>query len=532
MEIDSQQMNKIPRVDDLDTLTPEERRGFMAVYDGKEPRAEIEEKIRDVFLWAAINLYSDIHIVGKKDRLMPDVTISVRTSSGLVHEEYQGEHGKHFENKLFQLAGVPQGGSTPPIVSGRFEMSLPLHYAKKHGLSSRPRDTKYAVNVRLEYAKTFDGFSFTCRLLDQQKTPALTELGFTGAMMHALLRAMREPSGLILVSGPTGSGKTTLLNAMLTYLNDGTRAISTVEDPVEYRLGGYSVKQMQIGGDITFPRALRSILRQDPDIILVGEIRDAETMITAIEAAMTGHLVFSTIHTNSAHESVGRALSLCPDKERDAVRLAETLKFVVAQRLINRYDGFMAHRNLTNNELDWMEINGIPHPEHFAEIVPQRKLGKMAVVEAIAITDEIKMVMRTGKPKDEEVYRLAREQWQYESLASAGMRGVESLGCLLKECMSGLDSNTDAKLYPGARLVAAKEEGLSLTDVSNIVDIRIEGWVKQENASKRLSDIKNADIFKTLDRRKNHRENSRIPVIERRKKTTGHPQPQAEKAVL
>ncbi len=500
------QIDKIPHVDDIDGLTPQERRGIMAVYEGRDARAEIEEKVRNVFLWAALNLASDVHVVGKFDRLTPVVTLSVRTSEGLIHEVYQGEHGKHFENKLFQLTGTPQGGSTPQILSSRFEMNLPLHYAIKHGLNPRPGDLRYAVNVRLEYAKTFDGFAFVCRLLDQQKTPDLHELGLTGAMTHTLRRVLKEPSGLILVSGPTGSGKTTLLNAILKYLNDGTKAICTAEDPVEYRLGDGSIKQIQIGGDITFPRALRSILRQDPDIILVGEIRDAETMEIAIQASQTGHLVLSTIHTNSAHETVGRALSLCLDKDRDAVRLAETLKFVIAQRLINCYDGDLVPRALTNNEIDWMVINGIPQPSNFVETVPTGKKGKMAVMEAIAITDDIKMVMRSGKSKDEEIYRLARNQWQYESLASAGVRGVGSRGVLLKDCMESLDTNTDAKSYPGARLVAAREHDLSLSVVSFLVDRSIEEQVNSENSPKRLTEDKPADLFQQIEKRSKRRE--------------------------
>lgn len=496
-------IDNIPHVDDINELTQQERRSIMAVYEGKEARAEIEEKVRNIFLWAILNMASDIHIVGKQDRLAPVVTISVRTSEGLIHELYNGEHGRCFENKLFQLTGTPQGASTPQILSSRFEMNLPLHYAKKHGLSPKPGELKYTVNVRLEYARTFDGFSFVCRLLDQQKTPALHELGFTGAMMNVLHRVLIEPSGLILVSGPTGSGKTTLLNAILTYLNDGTKAICTVEDPVEYRLGDGSIKQIQIGGDITFPKALRSILRQDPDIILIGEIRDTETMEIAIQAAQTGHLVLSTIHTNSAHETVGRALSLCLDKDRDAIRLAGILKFVIAQRLVKRYEGELVHRQLTNNEIDWMVINGIPIPTNFAEVVATGKKGKMAIVEGIAITDEIKIVMRSGNYTNEEIYRLARNQMQYESLASAGFRGVEEKGCLLKDCMESLDTNTDAKVYPGARLVVARDNELSLSLVSMLTDRRIEEWADSVHSRGRVTDSN--DLFKNLDRRKQRR---------------------------
>jgi type II secretory ATPase GspE/PulE/Tfp pilus assembly ATPase PilB-like protein len=360
--------------------------------------------------------------------------------------------------------------------------------------------------VRVEFNRTFDGFSFVSRLLDQQKTPTLDELGFTKAMMHSLIPILTSPSGLVLVSGPTGSGKSTLLNAMLQYLNDGTRAISTIEDPVEYRLGDGSIKQIQVGGDITFARGLRSVLRQDPDIIFLGEIRDTETMETAIQAAQTGHLVFSTIHANSAHETVSRAVDLCVDKEIDGGRIAGVLKFVIAQRLVNRYEGAWVPRNLTNNEINWMHINGIPIPRNFSEVVPEVKKGKMAVVEAIVINDDLKVLLRSGKAKNEDIYRLARLQAQYESLASCGMRGVESNGCLLKDCMEGLDNNSDARLHPGSRLLAAKEHDLQLSVVSMLIDKRIEEAELMKNTTKRLADGSNEDLFACLERRSKRRE--------------------------
>ncbi|PTT87931.1 twitching motility protein PilT, partial [Pelomonas sp. HMWF004] len=406
----------------------------MSVYDGSDPKAVVERKVRDAFMWAALSKCSDIHFVGRGDSQKPEVTLTIRNAQGaLVHEVYTGEHGKHFATKLLQLAGVPQGGSTPPIVSTRFDLRLPLEFAKRHGLAAREGKAEYEVDVRLEYAKTHDGFTFVCRLLDQESSPRLDEMGFTGALQGALLRALHEPSGMILATGPTGSGKTTLLKAMIDYLNDGTRAISTVEDPVELKIGTGSVKQIQVGGDITFSKALRSILRQDPDVVMIGEIRDAETMEIAIQAAQTGHLVLSTLHTNSAHESIGRAISLLTDKERDVARLAETLKFVMAQRLLPRHRGPVRERALSHAEQQWMALNGIAVPARFAEVVPEAKAGRTAIVESIYMADDIKMALREDHPKDVDIYRLARSQDQYESLAAAGLRAVESKGVLLRD---------------------------------------------------------------------------------------------------
>jgi type II secretory ATPase GspE/PulE/Tfp pilus assembly ATPase PilB-like protein len=152
------------------------------------------------------------------------------------------------------------------------------------------------------------------RILDQQRTPTLDELNLSASLLHAIKSAAEEPSGLILASGPTGSGKTTLLNAVLGYLNDGQRSIVTIENPVEYRLAGSGpIKQLQTQGDFTFARALRSTLRADPDVILIGEIRDAETMKIALEASKTGHMVLSTVHANNSHETISRLVDLGAD---------------------------------------------------------------------------------------------------------------------------------------------------------------------------------------------------------------------------
>ena len=144
----------------------------------------------------------------------------------------------------------------------------------------------------MAYIRTFDGYTFVCRLLDQQRSPGLDELGMSYALLRAVKRAALEPSGLILVSGPTGSGKTTTLSAILQWLINGQRCVVTIENPVEYELPIFGpVKQIEVRGEITFAKALRKTLRLDPEVILVGEIRDQETMEIALQAAQTGHLV-------------------------------------------------------------------------------------------------------------------------------------------------------------------------------------------------------------------------------------------------
>lgn len=474
------QKTDIPQIAGLDRLSPEQLQRFMPIYEGADPKAAVERKVRDALMWAALTRCSDLHVVGRGDAERPEVTLTLRNAQGsLAHEVYRGDRGRHFATKLLQLAGVPQGGSTPPIISTRFDLRLPLDFAKSYGRVARPGKTEYDVDVRLEYAKTHDGFAFVCRLLDQESSPKLAEMGFSGALLEVLQRSLREPSGMILATGPTGSGKTTLLKAMIDVLNDGTRAISTVEDPVELKIREGTVKQIQVGGDITFSKALRSILRQDPDVVMIGEIRDAETMEIAIQAAQTGHLVLSTLHTNSAHESIGRAISLLRDKDRDVARLAETLKFVMAQRLLPRHTGPLRERALTHAEAQWMQLNGIAVPKTFAEVKPDAKAGRTPIVESIYMADDIKMALRESHPRDIDIYRLARSQDQYESLAAAGMRAVEGRGVLLRDCMMAVDSNSDAAQYPCARLRRAAETGLSLTQVSDMIDAHLAGLAAQ-----------------------------------------------------
>ncbi len=459
----------LPEYRDVDALTDREQRAIMPVLADRR-YGSIESFLRRVFVWAAVSCSSDVHIEGHGDRERPDVHIHVRTPKGIVNLEYQGEYGKHFETKMFTLTNTPQGASTPQTMSMRFSMALPGHYARKHGLIPRDSDGAYEIDMRVEYCKTFDSFSFVARLLDQQRTPSLDGLNLSSMMLHQIRSAALEPSGLIIASGPTGSGKTTLLNAVLSFLNDDLRSITTIENPVEFRLRGKGpIKQLQVQGDLTFARALRALMRMDPELILVGEIRDQETAKIAVEASRTGHLVLSTLHANTAHETITRLVDMSGDHNA----VADTLKLVLAQRLLDRYVGVPERRPLNSDEASWMKLNGMGHITHINEVVHGEKKGKAAIIEAIRPDPQIKELIRSGNVDSTLIYRLAKEQDQYESLASAGVRAVESFGCKLSECEIKLESNTDAQLHPGRRIRLAKEKGISLTQVGEAFDERV-----------------------------------------------------------
>ena len=195
------------------------------------------------------------------------------------------------------------------------------------------RITNESFDIRVSILPTLFGEKIVMRLLGQDASNIdLSTLGLQKEELEHYLEAVKKPYGIILISGPTGSGKTTTLYATLRLLNDSRRNIVTVEDPIEYTLKGINQVQLKEDIGLTFSSALKSFLRQDPDVIMLGEIRDSETALMAIRASLTGHLVLSTIHTNSAIGTVSRLL----DMGVPSYLIAETLNLSVAQRLIRK----------------------------------------------------------------------------------------------------------------------------------------------------------------------------------------------------
>jgi general secretion pathway protein E len=189
------------------------------------------------------------------------------------------------------------------------------------------------VDFRASTLRTIFGEKIVLRILDHRKgVPPLEELGFSAASLEVLRHFLRHQHGMILVVGPTGSGKTTTLYAGLGVLNDATRNILTIEDPVEYAVPGVGQTQVNTKVGMSFAAGLRAILRQDPDVVMVGEIRDVETAQIAVQASLTGHLVFSTVHTNDA---VG-AITRLRDMGIEPFLLASTLRLILAQRLVRK----------------------------------------------------------------------------------------------------------------------------------------------------------------------------------------------------
>lgn len=270
----------------------------------------------------------------------------VRLVNSMISEALQLQasdiHIEPFEDRVrlrFRVDGVLQEVTPPPRrlyagVVSRIKVMAGLNIAERR----LPQDGRFRlkmagreVDVRVSTAPTVHGESIVLRLLDRASILlTLPQLGFSPEVLATFQRLIALPHGLILVTGPTGSGKTTTLYAALNAINSPEKKIITIEDPVEYQLAG--VNQMQVKEKIgfTFARGLRHILRQDPDIVLVGEIRDQETARMAVQAALTGHLVFATLHTNDAAGAVTRLL----DMEVEPYLVASTVRGLLAQRLV------------------------------------------------------------------------------------------------------------------------------------------------------------------------------------------------------
>jgi len=207
---------------------------------------------------------------------------------------------------------------------------------------------EYKYSIRVSILPVYDGEKIVMRLLAERPKPSpLEELGYTTEDLEHVQKRLRRPVGIILVTGPTGSGKTTSLYTMLEILNTPEVNISTVEDPIEYRMPRVNQTQVNPKIEFTFASGLRSLLRQDPDVIMIGEVRDTETARLAINAALTGHLVLSTLHTTSAAGAIPRLL----DMGVEAFLISSTLSVIIAQRLVRKLCGKKEEYRLTEKEI-------------------------------------------------------------------------------------------------------------------------------------------------------------------------------------
>lgn len=324
------------------------------------------------------------------------------------------ETGEEIYRIRFRIDGTLQDASElsadmAPRINARLKVMAGLDISERR----RPQDGR--IRIRLHGSRTIDlrlnsmptlwGEKLVIRLLDGSTlNRPVSELGFDPQQTAMYLEALHRPQGLILVTGPTGSGKSVSLYSALQVLNTGTRNISTVEDPVEIYLEGINQVAVNSRTGMSFASALRAFLRQDPDVIMVGEIRDQETATVVITAAQTGHLVLSTLHTTSATESITRLT----DMGVPGYALASALTLVIAQRLVPR----LCQHCKQPQQVDVQRCRELGMPDAMTSearlFTPgscsrcrEGYRGRIAIIEALPVSDELKELIRHERPVSE-----------------------------------------------------------------------------------------------------------------------------------
>jgi len=278
-----------------------------------------------------------------------------------------------------------------------------------------------AIDVRVSTLPSAHGERAVLRLLDKGEAKfSLESLGMDGEVLHEFNRLVNQPHGIVLVTGPTGSGKTTTLYASLSRLDTRTSNVLTVEDPVEYELPGIGQTQVNPKIDLTFAKALRAILRQDPDVVMIGEIRDFETAQIAIQASLTGHLVLATVHTNDAPSTVARLI----DMGVEPFLLSSSLLGVLAQRLVRKLCEFCKRED---DQHRW-------HPVGCENCGMSGYKGRTGVYE-LMVVDEVVQGHIHGRSAESEIIAAARANGM-RSMREDGERlvaeGVTSLEEVLR----------------------------------------------------------------------------------------------------
>ncbi len=352
-----------------------------------------------------------------------------------INENASDIHIETFEKRLvirFRVDGILREVVQPKrelaaLLVSRIKVMAKLDIAEKR----IPQDGRISlrvggreVDIRVSTLPSANGERVVLRLLDKQAGRlTLRHLGMNEQDRDHLEQAVKKPHGIILVTGPTGSGKTTTLYAALTTLNDRTRNILTVEDPIEYHLEGIGQTQVNTKVDMTFARGLRAILRQDPDVVMVGEIRDQETADMAVQASLTGHLVLSTLHTNSAIGAVTRLV----DMGVEPFLISSSLLGVLAQRLVRVLCNDCKRAYLADAaECELLGVSPAEAPTlYHAEGCEQCRglgyRGRTGIYELVLFDDALRTMVHT-RASEQDMLRHARELGP--SIREDGLRKV------------------------------------------------------------------------------------------------------------
>jgi type IV pilus assembly protein PilB len=384
----------------------------------------------------------------------------------------------------FRVDGILQTSlelpkNTERAVAARIKILASLRLDEKR----KPQDGRFSatfdgrkVDFRVSVLPTSHGEKVVMRILDNEKgVRTLEDVGITGHSLSVIRRLLHEPYGIILISGPTGSGKSTTLYSMLSEVDRAGKNVLSLEDPVEYNIEGISQSQIRPEIGYTFAHGLRAALRQDPDIIMVGEIRDKETAQLAIQAALTGHLVLSTIHTNNSIGVIPRLI----DMGIDPYLIAPTLKLAIAQRLARRLKpGTGREEPVTGATKIMIDEAFRTLPEKYHDRIPKQvsimhpepspgcatgMKGRVAIMETLEINEEIQSLILKNA-SEEEIYHSARSHGFVSMKEDAIIKALDHI--IPYEEMSafgtrvGVEEVTEGSAAPVDNFSITEEEGV------------------------------------------------------------------------
>ncbi len=420
--------------------------------DNIKEDAPVTKIVGTILRYAVDGGASDIHI----EPAEKIVTVRFRVDGSLVHS-----------------LELPKNTHSAVVARIKILSSMRLDERRK------PQDGRFSatfdgrqIDFRVSTLPTNQGEKVVMRILDnEQGVTSLEDVGLSPHHLESIRRMINEPYGIILISGPTGSGKSTTLYTMLSEVDRETKNVLSLEDPVEYNIDGVSQSQMRPEIGYTFAHGLRAALRQDPDIIMVGEIRDRETAQLAIQAALTGHLVLSTIHTNNSIGVIPRLM----DMGIDPYLIAPTLKLAIAQRLAKRVcEGTGIEKPVDSAMKMMMEKEFATLPEKYHKRIPAGRTvlhpestpgcatgmrGRVAVMETLEVDEKMQELI-LKRASEEEMYKHAREQGfmtmkedaiikalnhviPYEQMSMFGTKvGMENITEQLVQDVDNLETNT------------------------------------------------------------------------------------------
>jgi type IV pilus assembly protein PilB len=370
------------------------------------------------------------------------------------------EPEKDFYNLRLRLDGVLHTVAKMPVSYRKgIESRIKIQAGLKLNVDNVPQDGRFTfkaqgreIDVRVSMLPSNYGYSIVMRLLGTGSVNLfLKDLGFTGVAKARIEAAISRPQGLILTTGPTGSGKTTTLYTFLNSLNDGESKIITLEDPIEYKLSGISQTQIDANAGYTFAGGLRSILRQDPDLVMVGEIRDGETAEIAVQAALTGHQVLSTIHTNDAAGSIPRLMEM----GIKGFLLADSLNAIIGQRLVRKICQNCKHVDVLDAEAKKIVIEALSELPETANVTLPEQLtfhtssgcvecsglgykGRVGCYEVMTMTQDLKNLVSEQFPSISQVRNTATKDGMLTMFQDGILKALDGLTDV-KEILRNID---------------------------------------------------------------------------------------------